>query len=351
MNWRNRLSGSMSFRFRKRVTDRLIVIESDDWGMERARDSAGVAWAGHTFGRNRFSRWTTDALETPEDLELLFSVFNEAKFWFAQPPVLTANFITHNPTLGPQHELQFNPLSALPVSLLASYQVKIGEGVLIPQYHGFSHYNTTQLHEYALTKECREAEANGFMLARSTMKGDRNFLHGELTRHNKWAESQLTAGLSEFRAVFGFPSATLMPPTYMLDKELLPALAKAGIRYVQGGSHLRTSDHYRHFRFLLRSCRGMCWGVRNARLDPHPDYQADHRSCLRAIEQAFTDQQPAVIDFHRVNFAGTHTPAYRDHTLTELRSLFRSIRDRWPDARFLSTTQLVDFLHGTPQPN
>jgi len=350
MFW-DRIKHSLAFRLRARIKSQIIILESDDWGMERAASEAGIDWAARQYGREKFSRWTTDARETADDLRELFGLFKEVRPWFAKPPVVTANFITHTPVLDENDQLRFVPLSQRAPELLIHYREAMREGYLCPQYHGFCHFNSSELEDYTQSRECREAHRNGFMLARSTMKGSRNFLHGELSSANRKAHEHLSQGLSEFGRLFGGASVSLIPPTYILDHALLPALVSSGIRYIQGGNQLRTNRGARHARLILRQKDGIYWGVRNARIDPHPDYGHDHEVCLKAIEQAFTDQLPAVIDFHRVNFSGAFTPDYRDRTLTQLRCLFHGIRQKWPDASFMSTPEFLNYLHGAPQSN
>ena len=50
---------------------------------------------------------------------------------------------------------------------------------------------------------------------------------------------------------------------------------------------------------------------------------------------------PAIIDFHRVNISGKYNPRYRDITLKELSKMFDLISKNWPDAKFISTSELI----------
>ncbi|MBX2963398.1 MAG: hypothetical protein KF687_12855 [Cyclobacteriaceae bacterium] len=336
---------------RKRVKEKIIVIESDDWGLERALSKDAIRWMENTFGREKLSRWSTDCLESREDLDKLFSLLEEYREKFYSPPVITANFITHNVGRSKSGELIFRPISDGFFSdgpdIRPMYFDAIRNGLLMPQYHGFTHYNTDLLKEYNTTVDADVGFANGFLLARSTVKGHLNLLHGEFSSLNSEGEKDFIEGMKEFERFFGFRSQSLIPPTYIFDRPFIKLLAKEGIKYLQSANRLVDNRQIRWRWPLLRKRGGVIWGLRNARLDPHPDYNFGYEGCLRSIQNAFENKLPAVIDFHRVNFAGTYTSTYREKTLVHLRGLFDGIKMYWPDARFLSTTQLIDTLNGT----
>ena len=60
------------FIFRKRFKKKYIVIESDDWGMELSISIDGINYIKKKYGIENFTRWTTDSLESVEDLSLLY---------------------------------------------------------------------------------------------------------------------------------------------------------------------------------------------------------------------------------------------------------------------------------------
>ncbi|MBX2898799.1 MAG: hypothetical protein KF775_04090 [Cyclobacteriaceae bacterium] len=342
------IKSRLAFYLRRRIEGRIVLLESDDWGLERADSERGIAWATQKFGSDNFSRWTTDALETPEDLDELFQVLEKFKTKFDKPPVITANFITHKVTLNEEGTLQYIPLSQRISAVKKYYAMAIQAGLLCPQFHGFSHYNTSLVEQYSTSAECKEAHENGFMLARATIKGSLNFLHGEYSKTNLKAMDQFQLGMEEFKNVFGFYSTSLIPPTYIFDLHYSKPIS-AFIRYLQGGNQLTDTFKKRHTYSFLRKHHNIIWGVRNARLDPHPHYNFGYEQCLLNIKAAFQNKLPATIDFHRVNFSGRFAPKYRTRTIQELTSLFMAIYKHWPDAQFLTTPQLISLLHGTSQ--
>src|SRR5205823_116942 len=118
-----------------------------------------------------------------------------------------------------------------------------------------------------------------------------------------------------FSSFFGNPSESLIPPHFILDKDIIPLLKSYGIKYLQGGNRLINSNNKRHNFPVLRSRHGLKFSIRNARLDPDTEYKMDAQACLAGIKIAFDNKMPAIIDFHRVNFSGRFNPKYRDRSL------------------------------------
>lgn len=337
---------SLAFYLRKRVDVKYIVIESDDWGLERAKHDDAINWTEKKYGSDQFTRWTTDALETQEDLQELFHVLKSYKNKFEKPPILTANFITHNVDRDNAGNLIYRPLSQTSGSLLDLYKEGIAQNLIYPQFHGFSHFNTVALADYNQTQESDEAYKQGFMLARTTIKSNLIFLQGEYSKQNLNAEEQFHLGMNEFKNVFGFEATSFIPPTYIFDHKYFDLLSKSSINYLQAGNRIFSRKRNRYIFPTLRKRNGILWGIRNARLDIHPDYNFEYAQCIDSIEKAFQLQLPAVIDFHRVNFSGRFKPDYRERTIKQMQLLFDSIHKRWPEAEFITSNQLIDKVYG-----
>lgn len=62
------------------------------------------------------------------------------------------------------------------------------------------------------------------------------------------------------------------------------------------------------------------------------------------IRTAFMYQKPAVICTHRINYIGGILAANRDRGLRDLKRLLATITKKWPDVRFISSDQLIDYL-------
>lgn len=335
------------YYLRKKFDEKYIVIESDDWGLERGLTEDSIRSLEKKYGRDKLSRWSYDSLETTEDLNELYELLENYKSKFELPPVITANFITHNIDYTNKEELSFIPISkgfnTGDSELLRSYKTGIESKFIFPQLHGYSHYNISELKKYFETENGREAFNEKYFLGESTVKGRLKLFQGELSIDNP-ESFRLKEASDVFYETFGFRSKTLIPPTFILDYELLKMVKENGITLVQSSNRLLTSDN-KKFRFpYFQKRKGMFWSVRRARLDPHEDYRFYHDQCMASVENAFDSRMPAIIDFHRVNFAGRYAPEYRNKTIKELKLLFNSIYKKWPEAKFIHSQNLNDIL-------
>jgi len=331
---------------RKRFEKKILIIESDDWGLERGVNYESIEWAKRKFGEESFTRWTLDALETREDLAMLFNVLRSHKDESGNHQVITANFITHNIDYSSKESLKFIPISKGFNSLEnihESYCEGVKDGLIFPQLHGYSHYNLSALREYSLTEEASEALKNKYLTCRSTIRGNLAFLQGELSDENS-DNSMIKEAADEFERCFGFRSMTIIPPTFVLDKSVLKYFKDSGVKLVQSSNRIQQSDKRRYNVPFFRKRAGLIWSIRNARLDPIEGYNFYHQQCIDSMEKAFANKLPAIIDFHRVNFSGKFNPTYRERTLGELDSLVGKVLKKWPDVKFIHSQKLYELI-------
>lgn len=337
----------LPFYLRKKFDDKFIIIESDDWGLERGLTNDSISWLKKKFGEDKLSRWALDSLETSDDLNELYDLLESFKNKFEYPPVITANFITHNIDYEQKDKLSFIPLSRgfniESEDVRSLYKTGIENNYIFPQLHGYSHYNLEALNKYFSTDEARNAFGNRFLTAASVVKGNLSFLHGELSKKNSECD-RIRDASEEFKIVFGFYSKSMIPPTFIFDIEFLKILKEINVTLVQASNRLNSSEKTRYSFPYFQKRKRIYWSVRNARLDPHPEYNFNHEQCFRSIDKAFENKSPAVIDFHRVNFAGRFVPEYRGRTMKELRLLLANVYQKWPDAKFIHSQKLNDIL-------
>ena len=155
--------------------------------MQGSFSKDGIEFLENKYGKQHFSRWTTDSIETVEDLNLLYDVLNKFKNDFEAPPKITGNFITHNINYNNKTDLTYLPLSnylSYNPELKKIYYKGIADNLLCPQLHGFSHYNHQKLVTFLNTDLGQELFDVGFVTGFSTMKNIRNELKGELILQN-----------------------------------------------------------------------------------------------------------------------------------------------------------------------
>lgn len=332
---------------RKRIKEKIIIIESDDWGMERLICGETLDWMRRKFGEESFTRWSYDSLETPEDLDLIFDLLERYESKFEKPPVITANFITHNVDYDSKESLKFKSINsgfnAGSDDVRNLYLKGIDKGYIYPQLHGYSHYNVSELKNFFETEEGREAHERKFFTAKSTMRKNLSSLQGEFSLNNKEA-SGFESAAAEFKKFFGFYSSTMIPPAFIFNEQYTSLLSGNGIRMVQSSNRLM-SDKKAKFRHpFFRQKDNLYWSVRNCRLDPVPEYGFYSGQCIESIRKAFEFSYPAVIDFHRVNFSGKFKPEVRERTLTELKLLFDAVYEKWPSVKFMNSSEFAERL-------
>lgn len=339
----NRIKRKISFRLRKKITGKYVIIESDDWGLERARDSFAVQQIIEKYSEKNISRWTKDALETEEDLSLVFDLFDMFRNKFQNAPVITANFITHNLDYSSPNELKFKPISEGynfgKDILFNKYQEGMDKGYFMPQLHGFSHYNTHLLKKDFHSCDFSEDFAIGFPLAKSTIKSNLGLYRAEC--FDPFFQDNLQKASAVFFDTFGYHSKTFIPPNYLYSNKHNSILATNHIQLLQASSHFLCEKGKSNIRPYLRKSDGLIYSLRNARLDVHKDYDFLANNCIKQIEGAFSNDMPAVIDIHRVNFAGSYSAETRLKTIEELNKVLLFLSKNHPDTIFISSYQLI----------
>lgn len=352
-NWRGRS-----------VKDRLVVIESDDWGAIRTPSKAALELMRARGLVSESSVYCNDALETSEDLERLYEVLASAKGADGQPAVLTANTIVANPDFEAIRDSDFERYAFEPTTATCArnpatrraptlWRQGMADGLYRPQFHGREHLH----HRRWLARLQDGDELTRFCFSlgsTSSGRGDYAFMEAldwDFADEVRMQADELVNGLELFREIFGYPSSSFIAPCYTWDPNLNLTLSSHGVRWLQGvrvqrrptgkaGAH----SVIRHS-FGQRNEHGQRYNVRNVHFEPvmTPNVDIVDRA-LAQISIAFAFRRPAVINTHRVNYIGSIDPQNADFGLSALKSLLKNITRRWPDVQFISTDQLSDHL-------
>ena len=350
---------------------KIVVIESDDWGTIRTSSiDAYHHFLNKGYPVNECPYNSNDALESNEDMELLFEVLSAVKDKNGNPSIITANNIVANPDFekikaSGYQQYFFEPFTATLKRyprhdrVEALYREGIAKKLFMPQFHGREHVNTNRW-------------------LQSLQKGDKAiniaFEHSMFSVHydrkpvvvNEWMDALngdsaivlnekaaiLQEGLELFQEVWGFQSKSFIAPCYVWESSLEPILAANGVEYIQGminqlepiaepGYTYKKKYHYQG----QRNKDGQRYLVRNAFFEPstNPNFNWID-DCLHRIETAFRWHKPAIISSHRVNFIGFIKQQNREVNLALLHQLLQSIIKRWPDVEFMSSDQLGDLM-------
>jgi hypothetical protein len=340
-----RLKYQYSNFLRIKVPHKIVIIESDDWGLERCINPVGFERLCLKYPEPERTRWFYDSLETKYDLDRLFGLLESYAGSFRNKPIITGNFITHNIDYSINTALQFKGISENHQLPKESYLEGIDKKLLFPQLHGYSHYNTTELNKYFSDSNGREDFMNGFFVAVNTTRGNTGRFHGEYSNMNLNFKSEISTARLEFKKAFNFSSLSVIPCTFILDDEVQQYLEESDIKIIQGANRLTDSNGTKRNLPLLRLQRNVFYNIRNARLDIHPDYEkfANVDLLIKSMETAFEYQKPCVIDFHRVNFVSEYSREWSDKCLNSFNLFFKYCR-RHPDLVFMNTVEFHNYV-------
>jgi len=348
-----------------RTNAKVVVIESDDWGSIRVSSrSAYDELVARGWAMER-SCYSVDALETDEDLELLYSVLESVRDCRGRPACMTANMVTANPDFQRIREAEFKEYYYQPVeSALASSSQRKGvaeswhEGmkkkVFLPQLHAREHVQWWEWLE-ALRNGSEEATTTfglgmcGVPLAVS--KESQSFYkpiyvrRDRLEAHGVDVESVVRESVELFERQFGFRSLSTIAPNVTWSENIERIWSSLGIKYLQGGfiQYLSMPNGTRRRSHFVgeRNPHGCLYLVRNCNFEPSKRPKGNSwEKCLSEISLAFKFKKPAIVCSHRVNYIGAIDPDNRDRGLHQLKALLGAICSRWPDVYFLSSPEL-----------
>jgi hypothetical protein len=349
-----------------RINEKLIVIESDDWGAIRtpSRNSL-LAFSKAGFELEK-SLYKVDALASESDLDDLFNLLVSFKNVHGESPILTANAIMANPDFQRIRESDYKTFyyerftetfKHYPEhqNNLRIWKKGIEEKIFYPQFHGREHLNIAQWMK-ALQSGDKKVHLSFDLGSTYSGIGDYSFMaayewsdRNEIDEHKKIIEE----GLNIFEETFGYKSKTFIAPCYTWDNQLEGFLAKKGIQCIQGiRSQLSPTGTLNQFTsiphyFGQQNKYGSYYNIRNVFFEPVNNPNIDWtRSSMARIQTAFLMKRPAVISTHRVNYVGYIDQKNKENGLSQLGSLLTQILKKWPDVRFITTDQLVQYMIG-----
>lgn len=351
-----------------RTKQKLVVFVVDDYGNVRL-DSRQARENLDRAGLKVHSRFDAfDALETREDLEMLYEVLHTVKDRNGRPAVFTPFALPCNINYERlfENNLSVYVNETLPetYSKLASRDPKayegawqlwmegIASGVMAPQFHGREHLNIKVMEE-KLRNHDRELLASlenrsytslsdsGY----STIAYTAAFDFWDFSETDRFGEI-IRNGLDAFEKVYGYRSIHFNAPGAPAHSVINQTLFDCGIRFLDSplvhNEHQGRGKYRRSINWTgKKNTLDMYSLVRNAVFEPtEPRYSCWVNRCLSQIEAAFFLKRPAIISSHRVNFCGHIDKKNRTKGLADLKSLLEGIVERWPDVEFISSADL-----------
>ncbi|GAB1405517.1 hypothetical protein MASR1M74_26980 [Lentimicrobium sp.] len=309
-----------------------------------------------------------DALETEEDLMLLFEVLTSVKDKFNKPAVITANTLVANPDFKKIKEGNFNKYYFKKISegfedfkgsenVLTLYHQGLKADCFKMQSHGREHLNVSRWMKYLNEdfKETRLAFDLGVYGISTTITSEKrkSFLPA-FDFNTREEESQVNEiakdGLRIFEELFGYRSKSFIASNYVWGQSLEKAVQTFGVDFIQGGQihrHIKTNGQKNNKRLRYNGKKNRHNQIdlaRNAFFEPSENPNRVANARLAEIMVAFAWKHPAIICSHRVNYMGGLNKSNRDQNLKRLEQLLIQIKMIWPDVEFMSSDQLGELI-------
>jgi hypothetical protein len=346
-----------------RSADKILVIESDDWGSIRTSSAAAyrrLVARGYAMER---SCWSVDALETDEDLEALYGVLERFRDARGRPACITANMVMANPDFAAIRRSGFEEYVYEPAAstlaasserqnVAALWREGMQRRLFRPQFHAREH---VRWRAWLGALRSGSAEALETLdlgmcgVPRAVSKEKQSFFEpvyiGASADESRALDvrAMVREGVRLFEGQFGFRSLSTVAPNCVWTDTTEQAWAESGVRYIQGAflqygqAGRRPRGHY----LGQRTRHNGRYLVRNATFEPARQLRGEPwRGCLAQIARAFRFGIPAIVSSHRVNYVGSIVAANRKRGLDQLGRLLASVVSRWPEVHFLSSAEL-----------
>lgn len=369
-DWIKNISFNAQSIIGKTVNERLIVIQSDDWGSVRMSSKQAfnnLKNGGIPVDTSAYNKF--DALASEDDLSLLFEVLNSVKDSNGNPAIITANTITANPNFSKIENSGFTKYFFEPfIETMQSYpnhknafnlwKEGMESKVFLPQLHGREHLNVDRWMQMLQLNDpdthlAFKNKVFGFPLKNKSPLFHNYMASFDLDNSNDVARQiQIVEDAAVlFEKIFGFKSETFIAPNYIWHDKIEQALAKAGVNQIQSGliqikPTLNKAKYKNVFHWMGESnAYNQRYAIRNNFFEPSLNPSFDWEAyCLKRIEIAFKWHKPAVICSHRLNYIGGIVADNRGDNLKRLKRLLDKIVRTWPDVKFISSNTLSDYL-------
>jgi hypothetical protein len=345
-------------------SDMIVIFESDDWGSIRVPSKQVydiLLQKGIPVDRSAYCKY--DTLETREDITLLAEVFGKYNNSEGVSPKLTMNYVSANPDFKKIDENRrecyfFEPFtetykkSANSSNVIEVVKKSIEEKLFMPQFHGRDHVNVPLWLDLLKRDSAFKIafEYGMWGLSRDVFPHIKKSIQATYDSTDlNYTKQSIMQGLELFEQQFGFKSKTFIANNFIWANELNEVLNNQGIEHFQTMKYQLLPNEENEKRKMIRRTFGsknnfgQTYAPRNCAFEPSESGH-DHMYTLKQISSAFFYKKPAIISTHRINFVGGLDKRRRDKNLLELDSLFKNIIYKWPDVKFLFSSELHDFI-------
>lgn len=345
---------------------RVIVLQSDDWGLEAWFPDAASAEALSDAVAGipeRLRPYATSTLESASEVDSLAAFLSGFVDADGLPAILQANTVVAaldaappaSENGAPEYGFQLRaPGSGVgPYArpgLWEAYGRAVDAGVWRMELHGFAHRD---LARYASAweqgDELTRRAAEWGVIAHEGWRRRHELAKGDLAR----SRLTLSAAMQRFETLAGHPAVSFIAPDYHWDSSDEKALRELGIgviqgkaeqinpRWSRGGVRARLLKRWEQQR--ERRAAGVLYMDRPARLEPYgesdPSAAQGAEAAANAVRAAWRRGEPGVVSIHRVQLVHPEE-AIKRAGRRQLEALFEELGGAHT-LRFLVDAELV----------
>lgn len=362
------ISNIRNIQFGERVNDKIIIIDSDDWGSNRiaSKDSLNALIKSGVLSANACVYDKCDTIARKDDLSALFDILSKYKDCKGRSAVISAFFNPVNPDFERIRKDRFEKyyyetfLETLDKTgerdeVYSLWKEGIRLKLIYPEYHGREHLTTPMWMKYLQQGDERVLKAFEYHFYAidiegvfSKASGFRPTLFFENNEQKEWLKQSLSDGLDIMQSIFGYKPLSFAPSNGVSHPDFDEVLFSNGVIGLHNPHRFEPNGFGggKTVSYKKENNRGQIYYNRNCVFEPvHSSYDTVD-FCMAQIQAAFNWHKAAIISSHRVNYMGGIDPKNRDKGLFELNRLLSSIVSKWPDARFLTTDEYINIIKG-----
>lgn len=352
------------------TSEKLLIIESDDWGsirMPSKESFNNLLESGISVQNCPFMKF--DCLETEEDFNAIETAFNKIFKETGKRPVITANYIMANPDFNKIREMNFSAYYRkfffdflIEENRLYEYQRNLNSLLngkfIFPQLHGMEHLNVPLWMEFLREKsnETMTAFNQGVygISSNITSENRSNYLaaldYGDIAEYDGFMKDSLKESYIAFQQFFGYNSKSFIAPNYVWSRNVEKTLSELGVSYIQSSRNQilprSCSERFKYRNTGMRNEFGQIYLVRNCIFEPTTvaDKKRHMRACIQQVRNAFLLNKPAIISMHKLNFVGGLNETNRKENLAYLSELLRTVTRKWPSVKFVNSVELGNII-------
>lgn len=350
----------------KRTSKKVLVIESDDWGLIRIPNKEVQQYLLNEKLVKQIDPFSAfDCLESAGDFEALFEVLKNHKDKLGNSPVLTTNIVMANPDFDKIKANQFEKFYFEPFAktyenyypgcqTFEILKMGIDQQLIFPQFHAREHLNAIQWLKRLQRDDERFLKAfdvNCFAIDDLAEGNNRANLMASYDYQNKeefeYIKESIEQGLKLFEQIFGFSSKTTIAPCYVWNDNIEEIFHKKGILSIQSSYIQQFNKYGKHERVWQKMGNtnklNQKYFIRNILFEPALNPKINWvDKVLESIAIAFFWGKPAIVGSHRINYVAGLSQENRDNSLEQLNELLKKVQKRWPDILFINSQQLLE---------